>query len=142
MNTGMILFVGDDLCARINVLEHVGYTVITSVCNADSLRDAFAAKQFDAVIFNCFPEPPSRMLLDLCHTLSRAPLVIFADHQSSFHVRDFEVVVPNLCGPREWLSQLAAAIAFNRNPDRAKRPRSEPYAPGHEPNKALGNTPR
>lgn len=128
MITGNILFVGDDLCARVHVLKSVGYTVADCACDADSLRDALAASSYDAILFHCMPTPPPRLLLDLCRALSNAPVVIFADTLSSFEVADFDVVVPGLCSPSAWLPELAAAIALHRERDRAKPPQREPAA--------------
>lgn len=125
MNTGKILYVGDDICARVNVLEHVGYTVATCDCETASLREALTSSSFDAVLFQCIPEPPGQQLLDLCRALSGAPLVIFADYQLSFNLRDFDAVVPVLSNPRVWLREIAAAIALHRNPDRAKPPQAD-----------------
>lgn len=130
---GHILFVGEDICARLEVLEHTGYRVARCPCETDAIRDALAGNRFDAVIFQCTPEPPSPLLLSTCRTLSSAPFVLFADRNSPFHVRDFEAVVPNLCNPREWLSDLKAVIATYHHPSLGKAPRSEsPIRKGQE----------
>ena len=124
MTCGHILFVGHDVCARVSVLEHVGYTVATCACEADAMRQALAAGSVDAVLFQCTPEPPSRMLLGTCRVLTNAPIVLFADRESPYLRSDFDAVVPNLCEPREWLWRVGEAIAAWRYPDRAKPPQA------------------
>jgi len=125
VTSGHILFVGEDMCARIEVLEHTGYRVANCACETDAIRDALVGNRFDAVIFQCMPEPPSVPLLSTCRTFSSAPFVLFADRNSPFHVRDYDAVVPNLCNPREWLSDLEAVIATHREPNHGKAPQSE-----------------
>jgi hypothetical protein len=121
MTSGHILFVGDDICARVDVLKHVGYTVMTCACEVEALRKALVEKdanQVDAVLFQCVPEAPSRDLVSACRAMTHAPVVLFADRDSSFRPGDFDAVVPNLCDPREWISQLAGVIARRRERER------------------------
>ena len=125
MTSGTLLFVGDDTCFRVRVLKHVGYTVAACPCDAAPLRDSLSCARYDAILFNCFPEPPGLMLVALCRGLTRAPLVIFADHEVSFGGGHFDTIVPNLCHPQEWLPKLVAIIAAHRSPDEAKPPRAE-----------------
>ncbi len=108
----------------------MGYGVEACVCEADALRQALAAGAVDAVLFQCTPEPPSRMLLGTCRALTSAPIVLFADRESPFRGGDFDAVVPNLCEPREWLLKIATVIAEHRDPERAKPPQGA--APGEE----------
>jgi hypothetical protein len=121
MTSGHVLLVGDDLCARANVLEHVGYLVACCACEADALRKTLV-HSVDAVLFQCMPEPPSPALLSTCSALTHAPIVLFADSNSAFNSSDFDLVVPNLCNPREWLPKLAETIASSRGPEFAKLP--------------------
>jgi hypothetical protein len=109
MTSGHVLLVGDDLCARANVLEHVGYLVACCACEADALRKTLV-HSVDAVLFQCMPEPPSPALLSTCSALTHAPIVLFADSNSAFNSSDFELVVPNLRNPREW-----SGLPANRN---------------------------
>lgn len=125
MISGHILFVGEDICARIEVLEHTGYRVSNCACDTEAVRGALAGKRFDAVVFQCTPEPPSQLLLETCRALSNVPFVLFADRNSPFVARDFDAVVPNLCNPREWLSDLEGVIAMHGRPDHGKAPQSE-----------------
>lgn len=119
MTAGHILFVGEDICARVEVLEHSGYRVANCACEPDAVRDALGSDRFDAIVFQCTPEPPSRVLLSICRGLTRAPLLLFADRNSPFVARDFDAIVPNLCNPREWLADLQAVIAGNGKAPRA-----------------------
>ena len=126
MTSGHILFVGVNLCARANILEHVGYSVVRCDCDENALRKALA-HSVDAVLFQCTPEPPSGAVLSACRSLTNAPILLFADHNSSFNPSDYDVIVPNLCNPREWLSELAGMIASSRDRERAKPP--QPASP-------------
>jgi hypothetical protein len=123
MASGNILFVGDDPCARADVLEHVGYKVARCACDTDALGQALR-HPVDAVLFQCRPEPPSEAVLSTCRKLTNAPILLFADHNSFFNTRDFDVVVPNLCNPREWLSELGGMIASYRDRERSKSPQA------------------
>jgi hypothetical protein len=123
MTSGQVLFVGDDLCARANVLEHVGYSVVRCACDVDAVRNALVG-WVDAVLFQCTPEPPSEAVLSMCRTITDAPILLFADQNSFFNPGDFDVVVRNLCNPRDWLPELAAMIASSRDRQRAKPPQA------------------
>lgn len=131
MTSGHILFVGQDVCARVRVLEHMGYSVATCPCEADALRQALAAGDVDAVLFQCTPEPPSGMLLGTCRLLTSVPIVLFADRTSQFRLHDYDAVVPNLCDPQEWVSKIGKVIAAHRQPDRAKPPRADASSNGN-----------
>ena len=124
MTAGHILFVGEDICARVEVLEHSGYRVSGCACEVNALRDALRQGVFSAVVFQCTPEPPSRLLLSTCRGLTRAPLLLFADRNSPFIARDYDAVIPNLCNPREWLADLETTIATH-----GKAPQAEVREP-------------
>ena len=123
MVSGNVLFVGDDLCARADVLKHVGYKVARCACDADALGRALR-HPVDAVLFQCRPEPPSEAVLSTCRALTNAPILLFEDHNSSFNPRLFDVVVPNLCSPRDWLLELAQMIGSSRERELSKSPQA------------------
>lgn len=123
MVCGNILFVGDDPCARVDVLEHVGYKVARCACDAEALGEALG-HPVDAVLFQCTPEPPPASVLSTCRALTKAPVLLFADHNACFNPRDFDVIVPNLCNPRDWLSELGGMIARSYDSERSKPPQA------------------
>jgi hypothetical protein len=124
-NLGTIVFVGTDVCARTNVLASAGYTLRECECEVNELREALLQGPADAVLFQCIPEPPSRLILTTARALTAAPLVLFADQSSAYDPEDFNVVLAGLCSPLEWLPPITKAIASHRNLDQPKPPRSE-----------------
>lgn len=124
LTSGTILFVGTDICARMNVLAAAGYHVLRCGSDPDSLRQALVHTPVEAVLFQCIPQPPSRPLLATARILTNAPVILFADPSSIYDTRDFDAVLMGLCSPHEWLPEIAEAIKSHRNADRSKPPQS------------------
>jgi hypothetical protein len=124
--SGTLVFVGVDVCARTNVLASAGYGLRCCECETNDLREALSRGPVDAVLFQCVPEPPSRVLLATARALTNAPVILFADESSNYNESEFDMVLSGLCSPNEWLPPIAEALAAHRNPERRKPP--QPHA--------------
>ena len=123
-NLGFVLFVSEDLCSRTAVLATVGYQVLCSECDATAVVDALLQTPVDAVLFHCDPKPPSHLILAATRAATDAPVVLFARGSSSYNEDEYDVIVPALCSPGEWLPPLTEAVALHRHPDHKKPSRA------------------
>lgn len=115
-----VLFVGTDVCARTPVLQSAGYTVLQSECDASTVVDTLVQSPVDAVLFHCDPEPPSHLIISAARAASDAPIVLFARHSADYNEADYDLLLPPICSPTEWLPLLDELIESHRNPDRRK----------------------
>lgn len=81
----------------------------------------------NAVLFQCNPTPPESLVITAARTATRAPLVLFAHVLDSYISGAYDLVLPALCSPDEWLAPLAELIEFCRHPERASPATSSPF---------------
>jgi hypothetical protein len=110
-----IIHFGTDSCSRLLVLEHAGYDVddCPSLIKLDS---ALAARRSAAaVLMTEDPRVPRREAITLVRSRSSAPLILFQTVAPSVDELEFDLVIPVLTPPREWLEKIAAIIERSRS---------------------------
>jgi len=105
-----VVHFGCDDCRRLLVLHMAGYAVddCPSILN---LRSALLdSRQADAVVFSEQDEKERREAITLARSQSSAPLILFETSNGPGDEAEFDLVIPPLTPPHEWLAKLAAAI--------------------------------
>ena len=111
MGTKIIHF-GIDDCRRLPVLEHAGYEV--EDCNVFSqLMAALQRRELTAIVFaddrRAVPE-----VAHLARIHSSAPMVLFQSPSGQYDAFQFDLVIPTLTPPAEWLNSIAETIERSR----------------------------
>jgi hypothetical protein len=115
MATATILYVGDDICHRIAVMERSGFTVLRSERSTSGVREAFAAvKAFSAITFHNVLDPPMLDVVSTTRALSAAPVVLFEDPFTKCDEHVLDLVVPAHTAPSAWLKSLQELIEQSR----------------------------
>lgn len=109
-----IIHFGADSCSRLLVLEHAGYDVddCPSVIKLGSALSA--GRNADAVLMTEDPRASRHEAISLVRSHSSAPLVLFQTAGPTFDEPEFDLVIPVLTPPREWLEKIAATIERSR----------------------------
>jgi hypothetical protein len=109
-----IVHFGADSCSRLLVLEHAGYDVdhCPTVLMLDSALKT--GREADAVLMTEDPRASRREAISLVRSYSAAPLVLFQTVGPTFDEPEFDLVIPVLTPPREWLEKIAATIESSR----------------------------
>jgi hypothetical protein len=110
-----VIHFGADSCSRLLVLEHAGYDVddcpsIIKLCSALAARS-----NADAVLMTEDPRASRREAISLVRSYSPAPLILFQTVGPTFDEPEFDLVIPVLTPPREWLEKIAATIEHSRS---------------------------
>ncbi|HEX5235859.1 MAG TPA: hypothetical protein VFW25_11075 [Silvibacterium sp.] len=121
-----IIHFGPDECRRLLVLRSSGFT-IDECPSLSQLRSALENKiQPVAVIISetrlC--GPADAIALIRAHT--RAPLILFQNMAPSYSESDFNLVIPVLTHPTEWLHRLRAVIELSCSTPPDQIPRVPP----------------
>jgi hypothetical protein len=105
-----IVHFGFDDCARIAVLKRAGYCV--EDCNSVSLLHAalVEVRGADAVAITENDGVAPNDLISLARATSMAPLILFQSTNPHYDESEFDLVVPALTGPRQWLSEIGRLI--------------------------------
>jgi hypothetical protein len=110
-----ILYFGRDDCNRIIVLRRAGYDIHTcpSLVTLDTaLQDR---PEPDAVVIpGVVPMPERHNAVTLVNSLSSAPLVLFESGYDGPDESEFDLVIPNLTPPEEWLESISQTIERSR----------------------------
>lgn len=114
MLTAPILYVGEDLCCRIPVIERYGARVRRVPCSARELRVALADTiEYSAVAFNeDLASIPHDVIAVACSYPS--PLVLFENPCISYDPACFDLIIPTLTPPALWLRTLQETINESR----------------------------
>ena len=109
-----IIHFGWDDCYRLAVLRRAGYHVIEAGCTAELIAELRGRRRFDAVIIAEDPEMNLPLVLDALRKVTPTPVVLFG--RSPYHLgrKHFDLVIPSLVPPTEWLRQLALVIVRYR----------------------------
>jgi len=105
-----VVHFGCDVCRRLLVLHMAGYAVddCPSILN---LRSALLdSRQTDAVVFSTQDEAERKEAITLARSESSAPLILFETSNGPSDEANFDLVIPPLTPPQEWLAKLAATI--------------------------------
>ena len=110
---GTIVYFGLDECAWITLLTGVGYSVDDCGRSADELIAAMKRNSPDAVVMS---EEGIRITeaVALLRKMTVAPLILFEIPGSVRDKSQFELVIPPLTPPADWLPSLAAIIERSR----------------------------
>jgi len=112
MAAGPILYVGDDICHRIPVMEMSGIVVVRSECSVGGVRASFEKNgHFSAVTFHNDVFPPDEMVVATARELSRAPLILFKSPAVDCEDWLFDLVISVPTPPDLWSRSLEQAIA-------------------------------
>jgi hypothetical protein len=115
MAAATILYVGDDICHRIPVMESNGILVFRSECTVGGLRTSFAKGDlFSAITFHNDIAAPSDKVVSAARELCRAPLVLFRNYSIDCDDAAFDLVIPVPALPEVWSKTLAQAIRDSR----------------------------
>lgn len=116
MEVASILFVGEDTCHRVPVIENAGIAVVRSECSTGSVQSALLADPlFSAITFHNDFLAPSGAVVSTARRLSPAPLVLFENPSVDCDRRLFDRVIRAPGSPAEWLRSLREAIEEARN---------------------------
>lgn len=109
-----VIHFGADSCNRLLVLEHAGY-LVDNCPSIIKLGSALAlAREAEAVLVTEDPRASRREAIKLVRSHSAAPLILFQTVGSTFDEPDFDLVIPVLTPPREWLEKIAVTIEHSR----------------------------
>jgi len=105
-----IVHYGVDDCHRVPVLKFAGY----SIADCQSIAQLHAALQSTlmagAVVMSEIDDLAPRRAVSIVRTISTAPLVLFPGRASSILEPEFDLVIPALTPPEQWLGEMAELI--------------------------------
>jgi hypothetical protein len=105
-----IVHIGSDSCHRLPVLKSAGY----SIDNCSSVAQLHAALQArdeaDAVVLTESDGAVPEDAVSLARSSSTAPLILFPSRNVHYDESDFDLVVPVLTPPEQWLDDIATLI--------------------------------
>jgi hypothetical protein len=109
-----IVYFGVDTCHRLPVLERAGYSVENcySVLQLDAVLDS--GRPAEAVLMTDHDGNLPQDAITLTHSRSVAPLVLFRDANCSYAETAFDLVIPSLTPPEQWLEQIASLLEKSR----------------------------
>lgn len=102
-----IVHVGEDICYRVPVLRRAGFKV--DVCiSTDQLSDnLFNRPETDAILISDPGREISEEILRRIRGCSSAPIVLFQSSSRDYPNAWFDLVIPVLSRPVEWLRDIA-----------------------------------
>jgi hypothetical protein len=111
MATSVIHF-GEDICFRLPVLESAGYEVAD--CHSVEMLSAALSKFPEAVLLEEEPKLLVEAAAFLTRSRSAASLILFRSEVDSFKAGDFDLIIPSLTPPDEWLTEIATLLERSR----------------------------
>lgn len=103
-----VIHFGEDVCFRLPVLESAGYSV--AECHSVELLSAALGQNPEAVLLEEEPKALTEAAAILIRSRSAASLILFRSEVDSFTAGDFDLVIPSLTPPEEWLSEIATLL--------------------------------
>ena len=114
MLTAPILYVGEDICRRVSVLEKVGARVRRTPCSASALSEALSGNaQYSAIAFHEDQEPIPQDVLEAARPCP-SPLILFENPVIPYNPADFDLIIPALAPPIVWLRSIQSTISESR----------------------------
>jgi hypothetical protein len=109
-----IVYFGVDTCHRLPVLQRAGYSIenCSSVLQLDAVLDA--GHPAEAVLMTDHDGNLPQDAITLTRSRSVAPLVLFRDSDCSYAESAFDLVIPSLTPPEQWLEQIASLLEESR----------------------------
>lgn len=115
MDAATILYVGDDFCHRIPVMESRGIYVVRTACSVEGVRSSLAKSDgFSAVTFHNDRFPPAEPVVSAAREIFAAPLVLFRNPAVDCNERAFDLIIPVPMSPEVWSKCLSEAIEGSR----------------------------
>ena len=112
--TANIIHFGVDPATRVPVLESAGFQV--DICSSiDSLIDTLGRERVDAVVVPQDQELNLDSVASITQSRPNTPVIVFAEAPSQLCDAKFDLVIPVLTPPREWLAHIASLIAQSKN---------------------------
>lgn len=110
-----VVYFGCDECRRVPVLHMAGYAVddCPSILKLRSVLQE--PGQTSAFLFTGRNEKECKEAVVLARTQSSAPLILFDGPNHAGDESDFDLVIPPLTPPQEWLAKIAATIQQRRS---------------------------
>ncbi len=105
-----VIHYGFDSCHRIPLLSRAGF----DVAGCDSLaglRNLLEQSVFDAILLT---ESPAEPLIHTARRLSTAPLVWFPSDPSTERDERFDLIIPPLTRPEEWIASVQNLLTESR----------------------------
>ena len=113
--TARVVHFGPDECRRLMVLHMEGYAV-ADCPSILKLRSVLQEPgQASAVLFTGQDEKDRKEAVTLAREQSCAPLILFDGLNRAGNESDFDLVIPPLTPPQEWLAKIAATIQQHRS---------------------------
>ncbi len=110
-----VVHFGYDECRRLLVLHMAGYAV-DDCPSIRKLRSVLQEPgQTSAVLFTGQDEKERKEAVTLARAQSCAPLILFETCNAPGDESDFDLVIPPLTPPQEWLAKIAATIQQRRS---------------------------
>ncbi len=106
-----IVHFGSDECSRVLVLQGAGYAVSVCGTSIGALKGALLQGATDAVIVSEIGTECIQEAVSVSRLLSSAPLVLFEDVIGTEDTSIFDLTIPPLSSPSEWLREIAQLIA-------------------------------
>lgn len=105
-----IVHYGVDDCHRVPVLKFAGYS-IADCRSVAQLRAALRSTQeAGAVVITQIDDQASRCAVSITRSTSTVPLVLFPWRTSCNFESEFDLVIPALTPPEQWLCEVAELI--------------------------------
>jgi hypothetical protein len=105
-----IIHFGEDTCHRLSVLKSAGYFV----AECDDVTQLQAALQselgIDAVLLTDREGEAFEDAIRIARSFSSVPLILFRDTNLNIAEAGFDLVIPVLTPPEQWLDELGALI--------------------------------
>ena len=105
-----IIHFGDDSCHRLMVLESVGYAVERCESIKDLEYYISCPQRPDALILSGELRAASRVLAFLASTELPLPVILFSGTDELCSESSFDLVIPALTSPSEWLLRIEKTI--------------------------------
>jgi hypothetical protein len=108
-----VVHFGEDFCFRVSVLKSAGY-VVAECDSVDGLSRALTWNP-DAVVLEEGPRALIYEAISLTRSRSTASLILFRKNIDRFIPDVFDLVIPSLTEPQQWLNDIAALIARTKH---------------------------
>lgn len=107
-----IIHFGEDTCFRLPVLRSAGYTV--EECESLDVFAGLLNGNTDAVMLEEEPEISAPRVVTLIRARSSAPIILFRNGGIQSASDGFDLIIPALTAPEDWLRQIADLLEQSR----------------------------
>lgn len=118
-----ILYFGRDTCHRLPVLVRSGYAVVNCISHEELCAALQSAHAPAAVLMADNNPGTAQQAISLLRSRSPVPLVLFRDSYRVLVESPFDLVIPTLTPPAQWLADIASLLAQCCLPAPSVRPR-------------------